>query len=372
MEPNIKHILLFSVAFSAANSLLAQHALSGYITIVTGSTQALATVRGIQSLAQLLCAIPAGIAADTFRRDRVLLVAAWLGVLAAMGSAAAFEIASLTWIYVAFGMWGAFVALQGTAMEALFADSVPAKRRSGLFTLKFVLASCFSSLGPITVSLLLDKFGSDWSLAEVRPVLVAGAVVALVAMGALFQLNDDDAVENRQRRLLVERQLQSIERNFDAELSDYVVERASLCEDPEADVRRFSMPFNVRTQSELTKLINKTNNYFTNSAADGLAGRHDAEEEEGVTKQDVIPVFCGVDSSQKQRARWNSLEGLTMFSWAGSTVIGATLVATYGYRDCFIVAALLYIIATALDLVLVPITRPAVDRSGLSPCVVYY
>ncbi|GLD91843.1 hypothetical protein PINS_up000376 [Pythium insidiosum] len=374
-------------------------------------------------------------------------------------------------------------------MEALFADSVPVRRRSGLFTIKFVLASFFTSLGPISVSLLLQHFGSEWSLSEVRPVLVAGAVIALVAMGALFQLNDDDAIENRQRRLLVERQLQSIERNFDAELSDYVVDRASICEDPDGDPRRFSLPFNVRTQSELTKLINKTNNYFTTSPQADLVPERDQDLE---APEDALPVCCGVDSSQvpfvlfaadflssnaagltadtlplflssemgmspaslehlfvalplctaafslvaqplsrccgrmpivillrlggiicllvaaltrdvstqayifvlrgsllgcteplrrsvlmdyvrqKHRARWNSLEGLTMFSWAGSTVIGATLVATYGYRVSLVVASLLYIIGTALDLVLVPITRPAVDLSGLDPRVMFY
>lgn len=67
---------------------------------------------------------------------------------------------------------------------------------------------------------------------------------------------------------------------------------------------------------------------------------------------------------KKQRARWNSLEGLTRFSWAGSAVLGGFLVEAHGYRFCFLATSAVYAAGVLLEAVLIPITKFAVERDA--------
>ncbi|KAG7399857.1 hypothetical protein PHYBOEH_007718 [Phytophthora boehmeriae] len=64
---------------------------------------------------------------------------------------------------------------------------------------------------------------------------------------------------------------------------------------------------------------------------------------------------------KSHRARWNSLTGLTAASWAGSAVLGGFIVESYGYRLCFLAAALVYICGLTIETVLIPLTRHAVE-----------
>ncbi|GMF17894.1 unnamed protein product [Phytophthora lilii] len=101
-----------------------------------------------------------------------------------------------------------------------------------------------------------------------------------------------------------------------------------------------------------------------------------------VTDQTVLFVFHGalmqcteplrrsilMDFVPKtHRARWNSLEGLTVASWAGSAVLGGIIVDAYGYRLCFVAAALVYICGLTLETMLIPLTRHAAEVQNVKP-----
>lgn len=58
-----------------------------------------------------------------------------------------------------------------------------------------------------------------------------------------------------------------------------------------------------------------------------------------------------------QRARWNSLEGLTTFSWSGSAVIGGYLIDAYNYRYCFYITSIVYFSGLVVELLLLPLTH---------------
>ncbi|KAK1948439.1 hypothetical protein P3T76_000728 [Phytophthora citrophthora] len=61
------------------------------------------------------------------------------------------------------------------------------------------------------------------------------------------------------------------------------------------------------------------------------------------------------------RARWNSLEGLTVASWAGSAALGGIVVDVYGYRLCFVAATLMYICGLVLETMLITLTNHAAE-----------
>lgn len=80
---------------------------------------------------QLLVAVPTGILCDVFRRDQMLRVAAFLGLLA--GLVLALVMVSPTihlgYLGVAAVLLGCYRGMYSVALESIFADSVEAGRR---------------------------------------------------------------------------------------------------------------------------------------------------------------------------------------------------------------------------------------------------
>jgi MFS family permease len=64
---------------------------------------------------------------------------------------------------------------------------------------------------------------------------------------------------------------------------------------------------------------------------------------------DVIP--------KKDRGKWNSVENLTSFTWTGSAMAGGYLVSNFGYRFTFLITGGLYVIATTILSLLIPLTK---------------
>lgn len=62
------------------------------------------------------------------------------------------------------------------------------------------------------------------------------------------------------------------------------------------------------------------------------------------------------------RARWNALEGLSVFSYSGSAVIGGYLVDQYDYRMCFFITSFVYFAGLSLELFLLPLTKHAIEK----------
>ncbi|RQM19652.1 hypothetical protein B5M09_010993 [Aphanomyces astaci] len=60
---------------------------------------------------------------------------------------------------------------------------------------------------------------------------------------------------------------------------------------------------------------------------------------------------------QHLRGRWNALEGLTMFTYSGSAMVGGYLIEHHGYRYCFLITAAIYGIGLLAELLLLPIIR---------------
>lgn len=454
--------------------------------LLTGSNEPVGVVKGVQALAQLLCAIPAGCAADLLRRDRMLAVAGVVGAIAAVLTGVALQLAFLPLIYTSFALWGVFMALCNPALDALFADSVPAGQRSMPFMLKHVMLNVALVIGPFCAILLLWKYGDTWELDSLRPVFLFGAFLAAASMGILFHFNDDFAYENRQRVMAVERELWSIERHFSPEFSDVVNPEGvdsdgatpvpsfspnSLCaatfpsefsrllqsptamsggyksphsaimecvsDVPDVDItdsdlpparpisiccgmlntshvpyllfvsdfvvsngtglaasffplfliKEFALsPINIQTLfvlqpmcvalcSLFTQLFSTCTGRMPMIVASRAVGTMSLA---GIVVSEQVEVHCALFLareafmqctnplrqsllmdfvSKEYRARWNSLEGLSMFSWAGSAVLGGFIVDAYGYRTCFFAATAVYTCGVLLEILLIPLTR---------------
>jgi MFS family permease len=63
---------------------------------------------------------------------------------------------------------------------------------------------------------------------------------------------------------------------------------------------------------------------------------------------DVVP--------KSDRGKWNALESVTTFTWTGSAALGGLLITTHDYRFTFMITGILYVLATALLALLIPLT----------------
>ena len=58
---------------------------------------------------------------------------------------------------------------------------------------------------------------------------------------------------------------------------------------------------------------------------------------------------------KSQRVRWNSLESITRMTWSGSAALGGWCIDSFGYRQTFLITAIVYTVSTTPLLLLLPI-----------------
>ncbi|KAG9400525.1 hypothetical protein AC1031_010744 [Aphanomyces cochlioides] len=209
-EHNVKLAYVFTIIYFSCRSIILEQVLSGYVFVLTQSNEPVGIVNGVLGLVQMIAAIPGGWAVYHSRRDTILKISSFLGVLSAILSIAAFSIGNMMAVYVAFGFWGLFSALQSPALESLFADSIPNGERSFPITIKHMLQNTAYIVGPAICILFFIIYGDSWNLGRftlsrwgcllvipgLQTVLIIGTVIGLPSFILLFFFNDDLAYEN--------------------------------------------------------------------------------------------------------------------------------------------------------------------------------
>ncbi|RHY32235.1 hypothetical protein DYB32_002742 [Aphanomyces invadans] len=444
-------------------------------------------VKGIQGVVQMIAAIPGGWACDRFRRDTILKISSVLGVFCALLSVIAFYMVNngrlseccmilrvaqghLMMIYVAFGFWGIFCALQGPALEALFADSIPNGERSFPITIKHMLMNTAMVAGPGLCIIFFLIYGDSWNLGTcvsgLQYVLIFGTIIGVPPLVLLYFFNDDLAYENyTQTCTLKPRALSFVDEDGVLEFA-VTDDETSLSKSPAKESSKLlgASPKPAVTSTLTSESVASPTSAITNENTFLCFGpRHVPyllffadfvicngagmtisffpvffQHDYGLTPSQVnilyfvqpllivvlsyftqrtietvvatrifatlclgamafvtpLPVEIGLfllrcgDSSvaiphvllrhrsgfmrcseplrtsllmdyvpQHLRGRWNSLEGLTQFTYSGSAVVGGYLIERHGYRFCFFITAVIYVVGVAIEGLLVPIIR---------------
>lgn len=133
-NPNIALALLFRASDAAAQGVWNYATLTALLYLLTHGTQAAGVLQGVQGLATVLVALPAGWAADRGRRDRLLRYHALAGLLAVAALAAGLLAPdTVVWgvvrsqpLLLCCAMWLFGCCYAGNPLiEALVADSTP-------------------------------------------------------------------------------------------------------------------------------------------------------------------------------------------------------------------------------------------------------
>ncbi|ETV66837.1 hypothetical protein, variant 3 [Aphanomyces astaci] len=388
LDHNVKLSFLFTFAFWSSRSIVFEQILSGYIFVLTSSNEPVGYIKGVQGTG-LSCAF-------------LTLYALYMN--------------HMPLLYVVFALWGLFFAIQVPALEALFADSIPQGKRAYPITIKCVLTTVATIVGPCICVVLFQVEGDSWNLWELQLVLMVGMSLGIPPLFLLFFFNDDLAYENsiktavvaaKETQPLVALEAPSSASNMESEhntflwfgprhvpyllfTSDFIIcngagltinffpvffqhdynltpsqvnllwvaqpllvvvlslvcqRCATWCGDIETIVAtRFFATGCLALMTYATPLSLVVALFLMRSGF-----MRCSEPLRTSLLMDYVP--------QHLRGRWNALEGLTMFTYSGSAMVGGYLIEHHGYRYCFLITAAIYGIGLLAELLLLPIIR---------------
>ncbi|PRW58602.1 MFS general substrate transporter [Chlorella sorokiniana] len=193
---NVKLALWWALWENCSSSVRSGDVLSALLFLLTGSNTTVGLVQGLNGIAQLVAALPAGYLADRHRRDTLLRAGALVG--AAAGGLLA---AALAWrptvpmLAAASALLGCYSGTYNAALEALFADSVP-PGRSSPYSRKYAVTVLASSFGPWLSLLLFHRLGNKWDAADCRAVLLCGVALMVVPLSLMLCFDDDRALKH--------------------------------------------------------------------------------------------------------------------------------------------------------------------------------
>ncbi len=163
--------------------------LSTYIFfLANNSYETLGLLSAATGLSMTLVVFPAGFLADRFRRDWMLKVASIIGIMSLVVIIIAQDI---NLILVSLVLWGAFQGINRPALEAIFADSIPSKTRSRIYSWNHLTRQFAMATGPFLNVLLFYVIGNEWTLGNLRKVMLTGILISLISVSLLFFFDDD-------------------------------------------------------------------------------------------------------------------------------------------------------------------------------------
>lgn len=157
-------------------------------------------------LASTLFVFPSGYFADKYRRDILVRMSVFFGVIAQLGlilsiflTQASLEtspdtgiilmILLVSQIFSGLG-WG----LSGPAAQALLADSIESGDRSRVFANMHFVNFIAAALGPFLAAGMTLVLGDTWTIETLGPLILVGAIGAIISYIAIAFVSDDKAL----------------------------------------------------------------------------------------------------------------------------------------------------------------------------------
>ena len=415
-SPNIRLALIFTFFAGVGRGIWSFTVLSGYLFAITRSNSEVGLAEGIQGVAQLIAAVFAGRFIDKWRRsDWMLQIGSCVGLLAV--AALLFTLFSSDSSFVGhqrfvlmsacLGAFGAYQGIWNTALETIFADSVPTGRfRDKVNTQKFVLTLVSTCSGPLLANIYFYTYGADdWREVALRDVFIIGIALCAPPMLMLCFFRDEDtlgasadAVDMRTPATVVEAFADDVEAsgilNDNANTSQkfvlYIVALNDLVGGLGSgmSIKFFPLYFKSRGLSPSdvnwiyitapivmalgSKLATRNSKIygrgrvamcFGTLGAAGMAGLgvlnlpsnsntlcialyflSCAQHCCRPIKKSLLMDFC----ARENRGFWNAVDSITRFGWSGSAVLGGFLVDRYDYGATFLATSCMLFAAACL------------------------
>eukprot|EP00656_Telonema_subtile_P053861 TRINITY_DN787_c0_g1_i9.p1 TRINITY_DN787_c0_g1~~TRINITY_DN787_c0_g1_i9.p1 ORF type:complete len:462 (+),score=69.84 TRINITY_DN787_c0_g1_i9:186-1571(+) len=417
LNHNVKLILLYGLTLMASMSLYSGTQLSAYIYLITESNTKVGFVTGVRGVFTVLLAYPSGAAADKYGRVPVLRAA---GVVALC--AAAYMAFCVAWVrpncseHVMFmalcgcgALWGLFVGGHQSPLEAIFADSIASGDRSKLYSWRQALVTVGNASGPVVAIFVFWQTGNKWELPGLSLVMLIGLGCIVVPWTCLMMLSQTETLGEASEALTVPKTDGNEQAAPAGSSIPALVASSDLLTSLASGMTINFFPLFFWHQMHLSPIA--VNGIFVAGPV-GVAiaallvqklskriGRIEATlcvKFVGITLLAVITVLSdnhelaplvvglylartwlmnaprGLTKSvlndyttKAQRGRWNALESVNRFSWAGSAALGGVLVDQVGWKATFAATCVLQALGTSLLFPLIPLVhRERAQREG--------
>lgn len=192
---NIPLIIAYTYFLQTSRSLWSNNILSSYVYLLkNNSPEAVGLITAIMGMSQVLVAFPAGHAADTYGRDRVLRLGAFVGFISLSTLCFAVYRQDYSTLAVALAASGVFMGITSPSTMALLADSIREGQRAKYFTHNLQVTRAGQMFGPILALGLFSFWGDTWALKECSWVLAIGQLFCIPAMILLCYMKDEYAI----------------------------------------------------------------------------------------------------------------------------------------------------------------------------------
>lgn len=173
------------------------------LNLGNGKNSMVGVTESVSGLVSLFVAFPIGFLVDSRPEERAKLcrICGYVGYAATVVSIIAVLLDNLWVLYVALVLLGIFFELSMSAAEAIFADSIPAGDRSGIYTTKGIITTACSGVGPLLTAVTFLFMGDEWDRKEIHVVLIAGSLLLPVASLILRFFKDPPAARSERPEL---------------------------------------------------------------------------------------------------------------------------------------------------------------------------
>ncbi|MHA2074466.1 MAG: MFS transporter [Candidatus Hodarchaeales archaeon] len=201
MNWNVKIAYIQSVA-AAIGMGITQTAFAIYVTQGLGQTNfVLGNFFTTSGLASTIFVFPSGYFADKYRRDVLIRISFFFGILSQIALVFATTLSdpdiTLAVLFLAQALGGLGWGLSGPAAQALIADSIESGDRSRVFAKMHFANLLASALGPFIAAGLTLILGDNWGMETLTNLIFMGAVCTILSYIAVFFASDNKALVSR-------------------------------------------------------------------------------------------------------------------------------------------------------------------------------
>mmetsp|Transcript_43291 Transcript_43291/g.89273 ORF Transcript_43291/g.89273 Transcript_43291/m.89273 type:complete len:447 (+) Transcript_43291:41-1381(+) len=398
LQANIWKLIWYNGIFSIFSSIAQLGLFDTYLFILAGnSNTAVGWAESISGLSQIALAFPAGILSDTVSRSKILTWCAVLSVLAVGVSIAGIGLDSFPVIYLSLLLFGTYTALQNTASNALYTDSIPQGERAKWLSRVSIVNQLGYGAGPFFSLFLLAYFGNEWKLSVLHFVLIIGFLGMIPANFFLFNLKDAEHEEQGAEgsgyysKLKYARMVPWLICSLDVITAvgagmtvkffplffkeDYGLSPGQiqllfavyglsfgfftwLCEKAAAQMGRVMAGLLFSSAGVVC--------LFLLAYLRWLPAVLFVFVIRGALANSIYPIDKSILMDfvpSSEYGRWNAAESISSMSWSGSAVLGGYLMDAYDYRQTFVITACIYAVAALMRLPLFFV----VPRKEVSP-----
>jgi len=176
--------LIVSALYALGEGMYIFTVLPGFILAVGGDNFSVGFAEGVQGIATMASALPAGYLADKVSRTACVRIGSLIQIaqtfcfLGALWHAEPGNRTSYNYIVAALILQGITDGIVQGPMVALMDDSVPAGKRSDVETANYTVYAATSGIGPAIGYFIFLYYGNNWTIESMRVVIITGVLLS--------------------------------------------------------------------------------------------------------------------------------------------------------------------------------------------------